>query len=121
VNPHQHHQLAASAVDPHQLIVEFLGEAPVGPDIVRKIWHFEWGDAALVIYLALDGPPEYKAGPEALRSSYVQPALPTLSYLAQVYTDCRSGKLPAAPLLLLCNNASPRPGARRQVCHEDCG
>jgi len=102
-------QVVASGVDPHQLIVNFLGEAAVGPDIVRKIRHFEWGDAAFVIYLALDGLPDYKAGPEALRSSYVHPAQPTLSYLAQVYTDCRSGKLPAAPMLLLCNDASADP------------
>ena len=102
-------RVVASGVDPHQLIVDFLGEAAVGADIVRKIRHFEWGDAAFVIYLALDGLPEYKAGPEALRSSYVHPAQPDLSYLAQVYTDCRSGKLPAAPMLLLCNDASADP------------
>jgi beta-carotene ketolase (CrtO type) len=98
--------LVASGVDPHQLIVDFLGEAAVGPDIVAKIQRFEWGDAAFVIYLALDGLPEYKAGPEALQSAYVHPAQPKLSYLAQVYTDCRSGIIPAAPMLLLCNDAS---------------
>ncbi len=103
-------RVVASGVDPHQLIVDFLGEAAVGPDIVRKIRHFEWGDAAFVIYLALDGFPEYKAGPEALRSPYVHPAPPNLGYLAQVYTDCRSCKLPAAPMLLLCNDASADPG-----------
>jgi beta-carotene ketolase (CrtO type) len=102
-------RVVASGVDPYQLIVHFLGEAAVGPDIVRKIRHYEWGDAAFVIYLALDGLPEYKAGPEALRSSYVHPARPSLGYLAQVYTDCRSGKLPAAPMLLLCNDASADP------------
>jgi beta-carotene ketolase (CrtO type) len=102
-------RVVASGVDPHQLIVDFLGEAVVGPDIVGKIRRFEWGDAAFVIYLALDGLPEYKAGPEALRSAYVHPAQPTLSYLAQVYTDCRSGKLPAAPMMLLCNDASAEP------------
>jgi beta-carotene ketolase (CrtO type) len=100
----------ASGVDPHQLIVDFLGEAVVGPDIVGKIQRFEWGDAAFVIYLALDGLPEYKAGPEAVRSAYVHPGQPSLSYLAQVYTDCRSGILPAVPMLLLCNDASADPG-----------
>ena len=71
---------------------------------------YEWGDAAFVIYLALDGLPEYKAGPEALRSAYVHPAEPEMSYLAQVYTDCRGGRLPAAPMLLLCNDAAADPG-----------
>lgn len=103
-------QVVASAVDPYQLVVNFLGEAAVGHNIVRKVRHLEWGDPAFVIYLALNGFPEYKAGPEALRSSYIHPAPPTLRYLAQVYTDCRSGKLPAAPMLLLCNDASADPG-----------
>jgi beta-carotene ketolase (CrtO type) len=103
-------RVVASAVDPHQLIVDFLGEAAVGPDIVGKIRRYEWGDSAFVIYLALDGVPEYKAGSEASRSAYVHPGRPSLSYLAQVYTDCRSGMLPAAPMLLLCNDASADPG-----------
>jgi phytoene dehydrogenase-like protein len=102
--------LVAAGVDPHMLIVDFLGEAAVDQDIIRKIRRYEWGDAAFVIYLALDGLPEYKAGPEALKSAYVHPAQPELSYLAQVYTDCRGGKLPAAPMLLLCNDAAADPG-----------
>lgn len=102
-------KVVASNVDPHQLIVDFLGVAAVGPDIVRKIQHYEWGDAAFVIYLALDGLPEYKSGLEALHSAYVHPSPPTLDYLAQVYTDCRGGKLPAAPMLVLCNDASADP------------
>jgi beta-carotene ketolase (CrtO type) len=102
-------RVVASGVDPRMLIVDFLGEAAVGPDIVCKIQRYEWGDAAFVIYLALDGLPEYKAGPEALRSAYVHPAQPEMSYLAQVYTDCRGGKLPAAPMLLLCNDAAADP------------
>ena len=103
-------RVVASGVDPRMLIVDFLGEAAVGPDIVRQMQRYEWGDAAFVIYLALDGLPEYKAGPEALASAYVHPAQPELSYLAQVYTDCRGGRLPAAPMLLLCNDAAADPG-----------
>ena len=61
------------------------------------------------MYLALDGLPDYKAGPAALRSAYVHPAQPSLDYLAQVYTDCRGGKLPAAPMLVLCNDAAADP------------
>jgi beta-carotene ketolase (CrtO type) len=103
-------RVVASGVDPRMLIVDFLGVDAVGPDIVGQMQRYEWGDAAFVIYLALDGLPEYKAGPEARRSAYVHPAQPELSYLAQVYTDCRGGKLPAAPMLLLCNDAAADPG-----------
>ena len=103
-------RVVAASVDPHQLIVDFLGEGAVGPEIVRKIKQYEWGDAAFVMYLALDGLPDYQAGAAALRSAYVHPAPPSLDYLAQVYTDCRGGKLPAAPMLVLCNDAAADPG-----------
>jgi beta-carotene ketolase (CrtO type) len=102
-------RVVASGVDPRMLIVDFLGEAAVGPKIVRQMQRYEWGDAAFAVYLALDGLPDYKAGPEALRSAYVHPAQQELSYLSQVYTDCRGGKLPAAPMLLLCNDAAADP------------
>jgi phytoene dehydrogenase-like protein len=46
----------ASNVDPHQLIVGFLGEEHVGGDLVAKMQRYEWGDAYLIIYLALDAP-----------------------------------------------------------------
>ncbi len=48
--------VVASSVDPYQLIVHFLGEEVVGPEIVAKLDRYEWGDSALVIYVALDGP-----------------------------------------------------------------
>ncbi len=55
-------RVIASSVDPYQLIVHFLGEKIVGPEIVAKLDRYEWGDSALVIYVALDGPVKYNAG-----------------------------------------------------------
>ena len=99
----------ASSVDPYQLIVEFLGENIVGPDIVAKLERYEWGDSAFVIYVALDGPVEYKAGLVARHSAYVHPTPPTLDYFSQVYTECRGGKLPEAPLVIMCNDSAVDP------------
>ena len=95
----------ASSVDPYQLIVHFLGKEIVGPEIVAKLDRYEWGDAAMVIYVALDGPVEYNAGLTARHSCYVHPTPPTLDYFSQVYTECRGGKLPAAPLVIMCNDS----------------
>ena len=33
---------------------------------------YEWGDAYLLIYVALDAPVTYAAGPDALHGAYVQ-------------------------------------------------
>ena len=95
----------ASSVDPYQLIVHFLGKEIVGPEIVAKLDRYEWGDAAMVIYVALDGPVGYNAGLTARHSCYVHPTPPTLDYFSQVYTECRGGKLPAAPLVIMCNDS----------------
>jgi phytoene dehydrogenase-like protein len=97
--------LVASNVDPRQLVVTLLGEDVVGPELVAKIERYEWGDGYMTIYVALDAPVTYKAGPDAQASPYVHSAPPTLEYLAQIYAECRSGLLPAAPFVLMCNDS----------------
>jgi phytoene dehydrogenase-like protein len=95
----------ASNADPRQLIVDFLGEDNVGSELVGKMQRYEWGDGYMTIYLALDGPVTYNAGPDAQRSPYVHATTPSLEYLARVYTECRSGQLPAYPFVLMCNDS----------------
>lgn len=72
--------LIASNVDPRQLIVDFLGEETVGRDLVAKMQRYEWGDAYMVIYLALDAPVTYEAGPDAQHRAYVHASAPSLEY-----------------------------------------
>ena len=69
----------------------------------------EWGDAYLAIYLALDGPLTYRSGADAGRSPYVHPTPPTLEYFSRIYSECRSGHLPAAPLIVMCNDSAIEP------------
>jgi phytoene dehydrogenase-like protein len=97
--------LIASNVDPFHLIVDFLGEEIVGAELVAKMRRYEWGDAYMIMYLALDAPVTYKAGPDAQHSPYVHATTPSLEYLARIYTECRSGRLPAFPFVLMCNDS----------------
>jgi phytoene dehydrogenase-like protein len=103
-------QVVAASTDPRQLIVDFLGEAQVGGDLIRRMQRYEWGDAYLAIYLALDGPLTYRSGADAGRSPYVHPTPPTLDYFSRIYSECRGGHLPAAPLILMCNDSAIDPG-----------
>jgi beta-carotene ketolase (CrtO type) len=103
-------KLVASNVDPRQLTLRLLGEDLVGAEVARKIRRYEWGDSVMPIYVALDGPVEYKAGPEARQSAYVHPTSATLDYSAQIYFEVRSGKLPASPFVLICNDSAVDPG-----------
>jgi beta-carotene ketolase (CrtO type) len=100
-----HKGVVASNADPRQLIVDFLGEDVVGGKLVAKMQRYEWGDAYMTIYLALDAPVTYNAGPDAQRSPYIHATDPSLEYLARIYSECRSGRLPAYPFVLMCNDS----------------
>jgi len=98
-------RLVASGVDPGQLALRFLGEEVVGPEIAGKMERYEWGDAAFVIYAALDGPVEYKAGPEAGAACHVHLTPPSLDPVAKASIECRGGELPATPLIVSWNDS----------------
>jgi beta-carotene ketolase (CrtO type) len=102
-------QLVVSSVDPGQLALRLLGEEVVGPEIASKMARYEWGDSAFVIFVALDGPVEYKAGPEAGAAAHVHLTPPSLDALAQVFVECRGGRLPAAPLVVSWNDSTIDP------------
>jgi phytoene dehydrogenase-like protein len=98
-------QLVASGVDPGQLVLRFLGEEVVGSEIASKMKRYEWGDPAFVIYAALDGPVEYKAGSEAATACHVHLTPPSLDPVAKASVECRGGELPATPLVVSWNDS----------------
>jgi phytoene dehydrogenase-like protein len=98
-------RLVASNVDPRHLVFDLLGEAQVGPVIADRIRRYEWGDSFFTIYAALDGPPEYKAGPAASQAGYVHGAGASVEDLARIFAQCRSGRLPAAPMMGMVNES----------------
>ncbi|MGD9890733.1 MAG: phytoene desaturase family protein [Dehalococcoidia bacterium] len=98
-------QVIASNVDPRHLALDLLGEAAVGPAVADKIRHYEWGDSFFTIYAALDRPPEYKTGPAASQAGYVHGAGASMEDLSRIFTECRSGLVPAGPMLGMVNES----------------
>jgi len=93
-------QLIVSNVDPCHLVLDLLGAHMVGQEIVAKMEQYEWGDSIFVMFVALDQPINYKAGPAARQSAHVHLTEPSLDFLARVYLQCRGGALPAAPMIV---------------------
>src|SRR5262249_27532624 len=87
-------QLIVSNVDPGHLILDLLGAGMVGQEIVGKMKQYEWGDSVFVMFVALDSPINYKAGPSARQSAHVHLTEPSLDFLTRVYLQCRGGALP---------------------------
>jgi phytoene dehydrogenase-like protein len=102
-------RLVASTVDPRTLVLDLLGETAVGKEIKQKIERYEWGDSIMVIYLALTGPLDFKAGEETARACYVHCTSPSLEYVAQMFAEARSGLLPAQPVMVICNDYTADP------------
>jgi beta-carotene ketolase (CrtO type) len=102
-------RLVASNVDPRTLVLDLLGPSAVGESIARKIEEYEWGDSTMVIYLALSGSVEFKAGEQTARACYVHCTPPSLEYVAQMFVETRAGLLPAQPAMVLCNDYTADP------------
>jgi beta-carotene ketolase (CrtO type) len=102
-------QLVVSNVDPGHLVLDLLGANMVGQEIVGKMQQYEWGDSVFVMFVALDSPIIYNAGPGARRSAHVHLTEPSLDFLARVYLECRGGHLPKAPMIVSWNDSAIDP------------
>ena len=102
-------RLLASSVDPAQLSLRLLGEEVVGAEVAGKMQRYEWGDASFVMYVALDGPVEYRAGAELGTAAHVHLSPPSLDALAAAAVQCRAGELPATPLVVAWNDSAIDP------------
>lgn len=98
-------RLVVSSIDPVTLAFGLIGEEYLEQNTVRNLKRYEWGDAVFTMYLALDNQMEYTAGSEALRSTHLHLSEPSLDYLAKVFYECRSGKLPSEPLFIVSNDS----------------
>jgi beta-carotene ketolase (CrtO type) len=70
-----------------------------------------------VIYAALDGPVEYKAGPEAGAACHVHLTPPSLDPVARASAECRGGELPATPLVVSWNDSVIEPSRAPEGKH----
>ena len=101
--------LIASNVDPQHLVLDLLGEDQVGKNLANKMRQYELGESVMVVYLALDSPVEYKAGPLAGNSVYVHPTPASLHYFSHLFYEVRGGLLPSRPFFLACNDSAGDP------------
>jgi phytoene dehydrogenase-like protein len=81
----------------------------VGQEIVDKMQRYEWGDSVFVMFVALESPINYKAGPAARQSAHVHLSEPSLDFFARIYLQCRGGVLPAAPMIVSWNDSAIDP------------
>jgi phytoene dehydrogenase-like protein len=102
-------RLVVSNVDPGHLVLDLLAGGMVGQEIVDKMEQYEWGDSVFVMFVALDSPINYKAGPAARQSAHVHLTEPSLDFFARVYLECRGGALPSAPMIVSWNDSAIDP------------
>ncbi|MFO1142782.1 MAG: NAD(P)/FAD-dependent oxidoreductase [Amaricoccus sp.] len=91
--------------DPRTLVVDLLGAA-AGPGLAARIAGYDWGPSFFAIYLALDAPVPWKAGPEVAGVSYVHASESSIDVLAGNFVEIRAGRAPARPMLGIINEAS---------------
>ncbi|HEY6405723.1 MAG TPA: NAD(P)/FAD-dependent oxidoreductase [Nitrososphaeraceae archaeon] len=98
-------KVVASSTDPSTLVLKHLGEDYVEKRVIGRVKAMEWGDAIMAIYLALDEPVHYYAGNKVTKSAQIHLSDPSLDYLSKIYYECRSGKIPSEPLLIMSNDS----------------
>lgn len=102
----------ASNVDPRHLILDLLGEAQAGESVTAKIKRYDWGQSFFGLYLALDRPVPYRAGPDADQSGYVHLGGPSLDDLAETFAQCRKHQnleAGAGEIAGACQSVGPAP------------
>jgi phytoene dehydrogenase-like protein len=102
-------ELIVSNIDPGHLVNDLLGREMVGAEIVDKMTLYEWGDSVFVMFVALESPVSYKAGPAARQSAHVHLTEPSLDFISRVYLECRGGALPSAPMIVSWNDSAIDP------------
>ncbi len=98
-------KIVASSTDPSTLVLKLIGEEHFNTKIVRGIKNMEWGDSILAVYLAMDAPAEYFAGPDIIPSAQLHFSPQSIDYLAKIFYECRAGKLPSEPLVIMSNDS----------------
>ena len=102
-------KVVVSCTEPAQLVHRFLGAEVVGKDIAAAMETYEWGDATMVMYVALDRPVEFAAGLEVRQAAHVHLTPPSIGAMADAANQCRAGQLPAAPLVVAWNESTIDP------------
>jgi len=95
--------------DPRHLGLDLLGKEIIGTDAAAKLERYEWGPSFFGIYVALDRPVAFKAGPEPATVCYLHASHASLDQLAASFVDIRAGRLPTSPMVGIINEAAVDP------------
>jgi phytoene dehydrogenase-like protein len=103
-------RLVVSSIDPITLAFNMIGQEYFDSSTIQNLKRYEWGDAILTMYLALDSQMRYNiSSSDALQSAHVHLSEPSLDYFAKVFYECRSGKLPSEPFAIVSNDSIADP------------
>jgi beta-carotene ketolase (CrtO type) len=103
-------RLVVSSTDPITLVFNLIGQEYFDSYTIQNLKRYEWGDAILTMYLALDSQMRYNiSSSDALQSAHVHLSEPSLDYFAKVFYECRSGKLPSEPFIIVSNDSIADP------------
>ncbi len=73
---------------------------PTKPVFDKAMADFAYGPGTMMIHLAMDGLPDWAAGPDLQRFAYVHLA-PDLDQMARTYQQARAGLLPDTPVIVV--------------------
>jgi phytoene dehydrogenase-like protein len=99
----------AASVNPILLARDLVTEEELGSGVSAKMRTVENGFAQMTVWLALEGPVEFRAGAYFHRSLYAHATLAGVDALQSVTERVRAGVLPADPMLLFVNEGGVDP------------
>lgn len=102
-------RLVASNANPLHTTLDLLTEQDIGADAAAKMRKLDLGFAQMTIFLALDRPVEFAAGPLARQTLYVHATEPSVDFFATLAQQVRAGLLPEKPMLLFVNDGMVDP------------
>jgi phytoene dehydrogenase-like protein len=79
---------------------ELVAPEAARANYVREVAKFRAGPGTMMLHLALDGLPDWRAGEALKRFAYVHVA-PDLEMMSRVYAEASAGLLPAEPALVV--------------------
>lgn len=85
---------------PQIVFGRLLAEGSGNEEADRRMKAFRPGPGTLMIHVACDGLPDWKAGPELKNFAYVHLA-PSLDMMSRTYNEAIAGLLPAEPVLVV--------------------
>ncbi len=89
-----------AGVAPTLLFEKLVGSDNLPDNFNRAVSNYRYGPGTMMVHLALESLPEWKAGDELKQYMYVHIA-PYMKDMSQAYAEAMSGLLPSSPVLVV--------------------